>query len=281
MKLHRFPTQCANLLYFTWRPYLLDIPCKYDADGHRDCHYQTLRLNSVIFNSFVFMQVFSEINSRKITEVNVFENLDKSPIFCGILLATVVVQAAFIEGVGRSVVGPAIGFMNLTAKEWAVCLIIGSIAIPVGFIARHLPLEWFPGMTDLEADAQAQEAARKAVVAASVEAAQEKKDMAEEEDTSSGAAAATMIVVNATTGDVHVSVPSEDERLAAKKHWGKVKTFRDAYSALTSPLTRTLRDSRSMARGRTPSIASSGSLTRDDLGLGLGSTPSEGGISSS
>jgi len=24
-----------------------------------DCHYQTLRLNSVIFNTFVFMQIFS------------------------------------------------------------------------------------------------------------------------------------------------------------------------------------------------------------------------------
>jgi Ca2+-transporting ATPase len=30
-----------------------------------DCHYQTLRLNSVIFNTFVFMQIFSELNSRQ------------------------------------------------------------------------------------------------------------------------------------------------------------------------------------------------------------------------
>eukprot|EP00227_Mantoniella_beaufortii_P012466 CAMPEP_0197604122 /NCGR_PEP_ID=MMETSP1326-20131121/40572_1 /TAXON_ID=1155430 /ORGANISM="Genus nov. species nov., Strain RCC2288" /LENGTH=1101 /DNA_ID=CAMNT_0043171735 /DNA_START=206 /DNA_END=3511 /DNA_ORIENTATION=+ len=268
---------------------LLDIPCAYDADGHRDCHYQTLRLNSVIFNAFVFMQVFSEINSRKITEVNVFENLDESPIFCGILVATIAVQAAFIEGVGRSVVGPAIGFMNLTAKEWVVCLVIGVVALPVGFIARHMPLEWFPGKTDSEADVEAQEAARRAVEAAAAEAALEKKDTAASLSSAStttnhngsAAAAAAMIVVHATTGDVHVSVPSEGGRPAAKKRWSKVKTMMDAYSAMTSPLTQTLRDSRSMARGRTPSIASSGSLNRDDLGLGLGSTPSEAGGSSS
>ena len=38
----------------------------------------TLKLNSIIFNAFVFMQVFSEINSRGIVERNVFKDIHKS-----------------------------------------------------------------------------------------------------------------------------------------------------------------------------------------------------------
>ena len=123
-----------------------------DLRGTGDHHYIVLRLNSVIFNSFVFMQIFSEINSRKIAELNIFENIQKSPIFVGIIIVTIATQVAFIEGVGRSVVGPAIGFMNLTGAEWAVSVIIGFFALPVGLAARLMPLHIFPGMTDDEAD---------------------------------------------------------------------------------------------------------------------------------
>ena len=68
-----------------------------DLRGTGDHHYIVLRLNSVIFNSFVFMQIFSEINSRKIAELNIFENIQKSPIFVGIIIVTIATQVAFIE----------------------------------------------------------------------------------------------------------------------------------------------------------------------------------------
>jgi len=37
--------------------------------------------------------LLSELNSRKIVEVNVFERIHESPIFISILAATVVIQA--------------------------------------------------------------------------------------------------------------------------------------------------------------------------------------------
>jgi Ca2+-transporting ATPase len=207
-----------------------------------DHHYVVLRLNSVIFNSFVMMQVFSEINARKMSELNVFENIHKSPVFISILVFTVAMQVAFIEGVGRSVVGPAIGFMNLSGAEWLVSIIIGSIALPVGLVARLMPLEWFPGKTDEQADKEAQENAR----VAQIEAA----NAAEEEALSDG--------------EVGVSIVN------ARKRWKKAKTFANAYSALTAPVTVKLAMSRKGSRGSRLEV-DDGDGETDDFGLGISS----------
>ena len=125
------------------------------------------------------MQVFSELNSRRIADVNVFAEITKSPIFCGILALTVAVQALFIEAVGSTVVGPAIGFVSQNTKEWITAIILGVIILPVGFFVRLLPLEWFPGMTDEESNAKAMAASKAAVLAAQarVDAAEQAIDM--------------------------------------------------------------------------------------------------------
>ena len=48
---------------------------------------------SLLFNAFIFMQVFNEINSRKILdEYNIFEGIFSSAIFMGVLAVTVVLQ---------------------------------------------------------------------------------------------------------------------------------------------------------------------------------------------
>ena len=209
-----------------------------ETDG--DAHYRTLRVNSVIFNTFVFMQIFSEINSRKITEWNVFEGIQDSPIFCFIIFLTIGTQAAFIEGVGRTVVGPAIGFMNLTGGEWAVCIVIGFCALPVGFIARQLPLDIFPGMTDEEAAAAAMEEKKLAVAAANAAVSKENAAL--------------------SAGDVNVNI-------AAKKRWSKVRNVMHAYSAFMAPLTVPIAESRERARGRSlsPTVGDEG----DFLAAGL------------
>ena len=209
-----------------------------ETDG--DAHYRTLRVNSVIFNTFVFMQIFSEINSRKITEWNVFEGIQDSPIFCFIIFLTIGTQAAFIEGVGRTVVGPAIGFMNLTGGEWAVCIVIGFCALPVGFIARQLPLDIFPGMTDEEAAAAAMEEKKLAVAAANAAVSKENAAL--------------------SAGDVNVNI-------AAQKRWSKVRNVMHAYSAFMAPLTVPVAESRERARGRSlsPTVGDEG----DFLAAGL------------
>jgi Ca2+-transporting ATPase len=202
--------------------------------------YQLIVCLVLLFNTFVFMQIFSEINSRKITEWNVFEGIQDSPIFCFIIFLTIGTQAAFIEGVGRTVVGPAIGFMNLTGGEWAVCIVIGFCALPVGFIARQLPLDIFPGMTDEEAAAAAMEEKKLAVAAANAAVSKENAAL--------------------SAGDVNVNI-------AAKKRWSKVRNVMHAYSAFMAPLTVPIAESRERARGRSlsPTVGDEG----DFLAAGL------------
>ena len=151
----------------------MDMDCPI-IDGVEDCHHRTLELNGFIFNAFVFMQVFSEINSRRISDFNVFEDIHKSGLFCAIVLLTAGVQVLFIEVVGSTVVGPAIGFVNLNTKEWITSIVLGVVILPVGALTRCLPLSLFPGVTDEEAMAQAAEEAHKAQVAAKALADQEK-----------------------------------------------------------------------------------------------------------
>jgi len=48
---------------------------------------------TIIFNTFVMMTLFNEINARKIHgERNVFKGLNRNPLFIGIWIATFVVQ---------------------------------------------------------------------------------------------------------------------------------------------------------------------------------------------
>ena len=157
---------------------IMDMDCPI-VDGHEDCHHRTLELNGFIFNAFVFMQVFSEINSRRIGNLNVFEDIRKSGWFCSIIALTVGVQVLFIEVVGSTVVGPAIGFVNLNTKEWIASIVLGVIILPVGALTRCLPISLFPGVTDEEAMAQAAEEAHKAQLAAKSLAKQEKMGLAD------------------------------------------------------------------------------------------------------
>lgn len=57
-----------------------------------DAEQCELEISSVIFNTFVFMQVFNEISSRRIDEFNVFQDIFKSYYFMAIIAITIVVQ---------------------------------------------------------------------------------------------------------------------------------------------------------------------------------------------
>lgn len=53
---------------------------------------------TLIFNTFVFMQVFNEINSRKLGafEYNVFSGFFNNALFISVILITIVVQYVLV-----------------------------------------------------------------------------------------------------------------------------------------------------------------------------------------
>jgi calcium-translocating P-type ATPase len=103
----------------------------FEAIEFRSRHHYTL-----LFNVFVWMQIFNEFNSRRLDNtVNCFSGMGSSVIFMGVIISTVVVQYCFIEYGGDYT-----KTVNLTNDEWARTVGIAALCLPLGFIVRYLQL---------------------------------------------------------------------------------------------------------------------------------------------
>ena len=80
----------------------------------------------IFFNTFVLMQVFNEINARKLksSEINVFKNFFNNPLFVIILILTIAIQLACVEFGGES-----LRTVPLSTNEHLICLGLGSLPI--------------------------------------------------------------------------------------------------------------------------------------------------------
>lgn len=67
----------------------------FDIDSGRNAplHAPPSEHYTIVFNTFVLMQIFNELNARKIHgERNVFDGVFNNPIFCTIILGTLIIQ---------------------------------------------------------------------------------------------------------------------------------------------------------------------------------------------
>ncbi|XP_028766665.1 calcium-transporting ATPase 4, plasma membrane-type-like [Neltuma alba] len=96
----------------------------------------TFVLNTLIFNSFVFCQVFNEINSRDIEKINVFRGITKSWLFIGIIFLTVGFQVIIVEFLGKFA-----STVPLSWKLWLLSIVIGAISMPISAIVKCIPIE--------------------------------------------------------------------------------------------------------------------------------------------
>merc|ERR1711912_197316 len=73
---------CLMLYVDDWLP---GVPA--DDDGEGSKRY------TMVFNTFVLMQLFNEYNSRKLFgEINIFGGLAQNPLFLGISVVTMILQ---------------------------------------------------------------------------------------------------------------------------------------------------------------------------------------------
>lgn len=99
---------------------------------------------TLFFNTFVFMQVFNEINARKLKreELNVFEGFFNNPLFLIILVFTVIVHYFLVELGGR-----AVQCSPLTIQQHLITFAIGSFSLVNGVFIKILPEEWFQSIS--------------------------------------------------------------------------------------------------------------------------------------
>ncbi|KNC50881.1 calcium-transporting ATPase PAT1 [Thecamonas trahens ATCC 50062] len=107
-------------------------------DGHNIFNveqYETEHF-TIIFNAFVWCQLFNEFNTRRIhQEINCFENIFANWLFGAIWVATALMQVFIVEAAGdwAQVTGLGVG-------AWFGSLLVGLISLPIGFLLRLVPM---------------------------------------------------------------------------------------------------------------------------------------------
>ncbi|KAF2248803.1 calcium-translocating P-type ATPase [Trematosphaeria pertusa] len=114
------------ILYFAGESIL-----SYDTDEEKE------KLSSLVFNTFVWMQIFKMINSRRLdNRLNIFEGILHNYFFIMIFCIMVAGQTMIIFIGGR-----AFSVQRLNGAQWAYSIVLGALSIPIGIIIRLVPDE--------------------------------------------------------------------------------------------------------------------------------------------
>ncbi|KAM9759916.1 plasma membrane calcium-transporting ATPase 2 isoform 8-T13 [Menidia menidia] len=109
----------------------------FDIDSGRDAplHSPPSEHYTIIFNTFVMMQLFNEINARKIHgERNVFDGIFRNPIFCSIVFGTFAVQIVIVQFGGKP-----FSCQPLNLEKWMWCVFLGLGELVWGQVIATIP----------------------------------------------------------------------------------------------------------------------------------------------
>jgi Ca2+-transporting ATPase len=96
------------------------------------------RLSTLIFNTFVWLQIFNEVNNRRLdNRLNIFEGISRNYFFIIINLIMIGGQELIIFFGGE-----AFKITPLNGKEWGLSIGLGAISIPWGALIRMFPDAW-------------------------------------------------------------------------------------------------------------------------------------------
>ncbi|KAF4542244.1 ATPAse P-type K/Mg/Cd/Cu/Zn/Na/Ca/Na/H-transporter [Lasiodiplodia theobromae] len=114
------------ILYFAGKSIL-----SYHSEHEED------QLATLVFNTFVWMQIFNQVNNRRLdNKFNVFENIHRNYFFIFINLIMIGGQVMIIF-----VGGAAFSVKPLNGAQWGYSIVLGFLSLPVGVIIRLIPDE--------------------------------------------------------------------------------------------------------------------------------------------
>ncbi|KIK62401.1 hypothetical protein GYMLUDRAFT_164480 [Collybiopsis luxurians FD-317 M1] len=101
-------------------------------------------VQTLVFNTFVFAQIFNSVNSRRLDrKLNIFEGILSNWYFILITLIEIVVQILIVF-----VGGAAFQVTRVGGEVWGISLALGFVSIPLGALIRLLPNEPFERLFD-------------------------------------------------------------------------------------------------------------------------------------
>ncbi|KAM8930911.1 plasma membrane calcium-transporting ATPase 2 isoform 4-T4 [Pelodytes ibericus] len=106
-----------------------------DSGRNAPLHSPPSEHYTIIFNTFVMMQLFNEINARKIHgERNVFDGIFRNPIFCTIVLGTFAIQIVIVQFGGKP-----FSCSPLQLDQWMWCIFLGIGELVWGQVVTTIP----------------------------------------------------------------------------------------------------------------------------------------------
>ncbi|KAL7647962.1 UNVERIFIED_CONTAM: hypothetical protein RMT77_001578 [Armadillidium vulgare] len=116
--------------------YLLDI----DSGRFADIRDPPSQHFTIIFNTFVMMTLFNEINARKIHgQRNIFEGILSNPIFYCIWISTLLSQIVIVQ-----FGGVAFSTAALSLELWMWCVLFGASTLLWGQLVTSIPTKKLP-----------------------------------------------------------------------------------------------------------------------------------------
>ncbi|AWO98082.1 Calcium-transporting ATPase isoform 3 [Scophthalmus maximus] len=109
----------------------------FDIDSGRNAplHAPPSEHYTIVFNTFVLMQLFNEINARKIHgERNVFDGIFNNLIFCSIVFGTFIIQIVIVQFGGKP-----FSCVALTIDQWLWCTFLGFGSLLWGQVISTVP----------------------------------------------------------------------------------------------------------------------------------------------
>ena len=102
---------------------------------------QMLELDTVVFNTFVWMQIFNELNNRRLdNRFNVFEGIHRNQFFIFINCLMVGLQVAIVFVGSRAFeIKPG----GLNGSQWAISIVCAMLCLPWAIVIRLFPDAWF------------------------------------------------------------------------------------------------------------------------------------------
>lgn len=92
-------------------------------------------VQTLVFNAFVFAQIFNSVNSRRLDrKLNIFEGIPNNWYFMIITLIEIAVQVVIVF-----IGGTAFQVTRIGGREWGISLALGFVSIPLGALIRLLP----------------------------------------------------------------------------------------------------------------------------------------------
>jgi len=126
------PYQVIMCMFVLLKGYEFVGVTKYVGDDQTLQKENVRLIHTLVFTTFVLMQVFNEITTRQLDhEFNFLRGIHKNPWF-GIMLAIIVVIQAIAVQFGSAFVQT----IPLDGKQWAGCIILAACIVPYMMIAR-------------------------------------------------------------------------------------------------------------------------------------------------